>query len=478
MKGMPGMQGRTLQRLRAWLHTLQAQLLLWSVLPLTLLLIAVAFVGIRSHEQAMLEFAAARDLRQVQLEAVLIRDGLLHGTILPDGTGLEYILRIAAPGTAARLYVVDASGRVLSSLGAPVPGQDLEQHPGVQWALQRASGAVVTELADGERVLLSAARVEGMAWWVMLEEPVNTVLGSVLRFSGLVLLLAFGAGIISLLTVYFGLRTVVNPLRRLSEAAAQVGWGDFRAIEQAVGGVAEIAQLQQTLQVMAERIRGYQRGMEDYVAAITQGQEAERARLAHELHDTTIQELVALDHRLQMASRELQRGNVARAQALLQELREMGMETVANMRRLIQDLRPPYLEDLGLVPSLEALIHSLQEAHGPEIRLEVHGNPVRPAPEVELALYRIAQEALQNALRHAQARHIAVTLTFAKDEISLAVSDDGRGFAVPEQPDVFTQQGHFGILGMRERALLLGGRLHIHSAPGQGTTVAVRFPLS
>lgn len=336
----------------------------------------------------------------------------------------------------------------------------------------------MTELADGERVLLSAARVEGMAWWVMLEEPVNTVLGSVLRFSGLVLLLAFGAGIISLLTVYFGLRTVVNPLRRLSEAAAQVGWGDFRAIEQAVGGVAEIAQLQQTLQVMAERIRGYQRGMEDYVAAITQGQEAERARLAHELHDTTIQELVALDHRLQMASRELQRGNVARAQALLQELREMGMETVANMRRLIQDLRPPYLEDLGLVPSLEALIHSLQEAHGPEIRLEVHGNPVRPAPEVELALYRIAQEALQNALRHAQARHIAVTLTFAKDEISLAVSDDGRGFAVPEQPDVFTQQGHFGILGMRERALLLGGRLHIHSAPGQGTTVAVRFPLS
>ncbi len=464
------------RRLRAWLHTLQAQLLLWSVLPLSLLLLVVAFVGIRSHEEAMLDFAATRDLRQAQLEAVLIRDGLLHGTILPDGTGLAYPLRIAAPAGAERLYVVDASGRVLSSLGTPEVGQDLRQHPGVQWALQRTSGSVVTELAEGEQVLLSAARVEGVAWWVILEEPVNTVLGGVLRFSGLALLLALGAGIISLLTVYFGLRTVVNPLRRLSNAAAQVGWGDFRAIDQPVGGVAEIVQLQQTLREMAERLRGYQRGMEDYVAAITQGQETERARLAHELHDTTIQELVALDHRLQMASRELQRGNIARAQALLQELRQMGMETIANLRRLIQDLRPPYLEDLGLVPSLETLVRNLQEPHSPQMRLEVHGNPVRLPPDAELALYRIAQEALQNALRHAQAQHIAVILTFTEDEVSLAVSDDGRGFTVPGQPDVFTREGHFGILGMRERALLLGGHIHIHSAPGQGTTVVARFP--
>jgi len=446
------------------------------VLPLTLLLIGVAFVGIRSHEQAMLEFAAARDLRQTQLEAVLIRDGLLHGTILPDGTGLEYILRIAAPGSEVRLYVVDASGRVLSSLGIPEAGQNLWEHPGVRWALQRNSGTVVTELAHGERVLLSAARTEGVAWWVILEEPVDAVLGGILRFSGLVLLLALGAGVISLLTVYFGLRTVVAPLRRLSEAAAQVGWGDFGAIDQPVGGVAEIVQLQQTLQEMAERIRGYQRGMEDYVAAITQAQEAERARLAHELHDTTIQELVALDHRVQMASRELQRGNAAHAQALLQELRQMETETMANLRRLIQDLRPPYLEDLGLIPSLEALTRNLQGPHAPEMRLEVHGTPTRLAPESELALYRIAQEALQNALRHAQAQHIALTLTFAEDEVSLTISDDGRGFAVPGRPDVFTQDGHFGILGMRERALLLGGRLSLHSAPGQGTTVTVRFP--
>lgn len=468
----------SLQRLRTWLHTLQAQLLLWSVLPLTLLLIVAAFVGIRSHERAMLEFAATRDLRQAQLEAALIRDGLLHGAILPDGTGLDYPLRLAAPGAAVRLYVVDASGRVLSSLGAPKAGQDVGEDPGVRWALQQTSGSVVTELPEGERVLLSVARVEGVAWWVILEEPVDVVLGGVLRFSGLALLLALGAGIVSLLTVYFGLRTVVNPLRRLSEAAAQVGWGDLRAIDQPVGGVAEVAQLQQTLQEMAERIRGYQRGMEDYVAAITRGQEAERARLAHELHDTTTQELVALDHQLQVASRELQRGNVARVQTLLQELREMGAETIANMRRLIQDLRPPYLEDLGLAPSLEALIRNLQEPHGPQMRLEVHGNPVRLAPEVELALYRIAQEALQNALRHAQPQRVAITLTFAGDEVSLAVSDDGRGFPMPGRPDVFTQEGRFGILGMRERALLLGGRLSVHSAPGQGTTVVVRFPLS
>ncbi len=144
---------------------------------------------------------------------------------------------------------------------------------------------------------------------------------------------------------------------------------------------------------------------------------------------------------------------------------------------MIGDLRPIYLEDLGFVPALEMLPRQMQERYGLALHLAVRGDPVRLAPDIELAAYRIVQQALANVATHAQARNAWLDVTFASEHLTLVVRDDGVGFTPPEQPVDLAHQGHFGLMGMRERALLYGGQLTITSAPGQGAIITARLPL-
>jgi len=289
------------------------------------------------------------------------------------------------------------------------------------------------------------------------------------------LLLLFVA-VVALLAVSFGVLSIVRPLQELDRRAVRVAWGDFDAVEQPVGGVQEIDDLRVTLAQMAGRIRAYQGGMRDYLSAITQGQEEERGRLAHELHDVTIQGLIALKQRGQMALKAFDR-DPARAAARLQELNGLIDEEVAGLRRIIGDLRPLYLEDLGFAPALEMLPRQMQERCGLRLHLTVRGDPVRLAPDIELAAYRIVQQALANVAAHAQARNVWLDVTFTSEHLTLVVRDDGVGFAPPDQPADLAHQGHFGLMGMRERALLYGGQLTITSSPGQGATITARLPL-
>ncbi len=133
-------------------------------------------------------------------------------------------------------------------------------------------------------------------------------------------------------------------------------------------------------------------------------------------------------------------------------------------------------EEVGFVPALETLAQEAGRQGRLPVQVRLEGMPRRLSPTRELALYRIAQEALSNALRHAQAKQIWLTLRFDDTGVTLTVADDGVGFHPPEHPGRLTQEGHFGLLGMRERALLVGGRLHISSAPGQGTAISVHLP--
>ena len=234
--------------------------------------------------------------------------------------------------------------------------------------------------------------------------------------------------------------------------------------------------LRQALADMVERIQGYEAGMRDYLGAVTRGQEAERARLAREVHDGPVQQLIALGQRAEMAQRLVERGESERAQALLEELRDSELETVEELRRIIGALRPVYLEDLGFLPALEMLV---QEAAGPttaRVGLEKAGPVCRFGPAVELTAYRIVQAALNNAIQHAQAQNIVVRVRCDPDGLALSVVDDGVGFTLPPGPDILTRAGHFGLVGMQERATRVGGTLQVHTAPGEGTRVTVRLP--
>lgn len=461
--------------MRRWFRSLQAQLLLWAVLPVTFALLALAFTGVYAHQQAMRDFVAERDLWQARLVARIVEDGLIYGTIGPDGRGLSDPLLppIGEPAGQVTLIVVDGTGRALFHTNSDQVGFDLSDRPGVAEAQAGQEGFI---LAQGH-LLIAFTPVRGTDWAVLVEEPVEGLIGPILRFSGLAPIFAIVAGLLSLLVLTFGWATIVRPLQALARAAEQVSWGDDSAITQPVGGVQEVQDLQQALSEMVARIRGYEAGMRDYLGAVSRGQEAERARLARELHDGPVQALIAIGQQAEMIHRLLKQGKAEEAQTLLEELRRGDMETVEELRRLISALRPAYLEDLGFPLALEALVREAnQRSDGASVRLVQEGAICRCDPEVELAAYRIAQEALTNALQHANARNIVVRVRCDQEAIVVAVEDDGVGFILPPRPDVLTRQGHFGLVGMQERATRLDGSLTIETAPGQGTRVVARFP--
>ena len=194
-------------------------------------------------------------------------------------------------------------------------------------------------------------------------------------------------------------------------------------------------------------------------------------RLAREIHDDTIQAVVALKQRVQLAGKSVRTGN---ARETLRELEDLAEKTVENLRRLTRALRPIYLEDLGLVTALSMLANESSQAGKLNVDFRRVGEERRLSSEVELALYRIAQEALNNVKNHANASQATLSITFDK-EIKLEVTDNGIGFTVPKSPAEFAPGGHFGLLGMRERAELIGGRLEVESSVGRGTRLLVRL---
>ncbi len=462
--------------MRRWLRSLHTQLFLWAVLPVTFVIIGLAFTGVYAHQREMRDFVAERDLALARLAAWVVEDGLAHGTVGADGSGLATWMSPVVGSQPGAVIVVDGDGWALAHPDSRQVGVNLGTAPGVVAALERREGAMIVTGQDDEPVLVAFAPVGGTDWVILVQESVAGLIGPILRLSSLAPIVAVGAGILSLLILTFGWRTIVRPLQRLSQATEQVSWGDYSAIFEPVGGVQEVRDLHRALAEMVERIRGYQAGMRDYLGAVTRGQEAERARLARELHDGPVQELIALGQRAEMAQRLVERGETERTQTLLEELRSAELETVAELRRLIGALRPIYLEDLGFLPALEMLVQQTAGRAPARVRLEREDTAHRCTPEVELAAYRIAQEALNNALQHAQAQNIVVRVRCDREGLVLSITDDGVGFTLPPRPDILTQADHFGLVGMQERATRLGGTFHVRTAPGEGTQVTVRLP--
>jgi signal transduction histidine kinase len=206
----------------------------------------------------------------------------------------------------------------------------------------------------------------------------------------------------------------------------------------------------------------------DVVQRVVEAQEQERARLARELHDETGQALTSILLGLK-GLEEVADADEARASVT--ELRELVVSTLRDVRGLAVELRPAALDDFGLVPALERLADTFREKTGLDVALEARLGDDRLDPSLETTLYRIVQEALTNVLKHAEAQHVSISLVRKDGSISAVVEDDGRGFT-PEAP----QREALGLIGMRERVGLVGGRISIESAPGAGTTLAVEVP--
>jgi len=214
-----------------------------------------------------------------------------------------------------------------------------------------------------------------------------------------------------------------------------------------------------------------ERALEGLVRKTIEVQEEERRRVATEIHDGVTQQLVSIWYRLQACGRIL-RADPDRADRELAAARDLVDEALSEARIAIYDLRPSMLDDLGLSPSLRELARRQLEAEV-ELDLDVEDVAALP-PHYEVALYRIAQEAVTNIRKHAGARRVGVALRDHHDYVELTISDDGEGFEPPEG-GAQAPRTSFGLTGMTERASLVGGELEIRSTPAGGTAVSIRI---
>lgn len=233
-----------------------------------------------------------------------------------------------------------------------------------------------------------------------------------------------------------------------------------------------LAVLARALNVAQQRMDDDRRRLREIAARAFRAQETERARLAAELQEETAQSLASLLVRV-TAARRL--ADPARRDAALDDIRALLSETTDAVRGLARRLVPPALKDVGLVPALQAYAASLEEGSGTPVSLHcaaVHG---LLSPQGELALYRVVQEALANAVRHAGASRIRVVVEGDGTRVRATVSDDGAGFSVAARE---AADPCLGLFGMRERAAYAGGSAVVESAPGRGTRVTVELPVA
>ncbi len=377
------------------------------------------------------------------------------------------------------LFILDTQGHVLAhtfgngfpfdllavnalAVGESHHTQLLRSEEGLVWD---TAVPIFEGRADVVRVGLSEQRI-----WSM----VDSITGQIVL--NIVIVSLFGVGAASALTWL-----LTRPILNLVAATERVGRGDYtprvqRWADDEIGDLAEAfnVMVAQLAQAEAERVER-ERLRQFYLKRIIQAQEEERKRLARELHDETGQALASLMVGLRTVEEVI---TSEEAHQRLQDLRQVLSATLERVRNLAFELRPSVLDDLGLVAALRRYAQQHQERFGLAIEFQAVGlDGQRLPPEVETTVYRIVQEALTNAVRHAACAHISVLLQMHHRQLSVIVEDDGCGFEVQRVLGQEAGGSRLGLYGMRERAELIGGSLDIESEPGAGTTVYLRVPL-
>ena len=445
-----------------------AQLLLFIALPL--ILSAIALGSVFAHERSMRTMVGERNLRAVRVAAT----ALSSASGLQEGQHLEKVLAPLQGNSGAQVILVDARQRIVYSTEPELVGQTSTQ-PGVVEALSGHSGLLYDAEPGGDRELVIAyAPITGQEteWALVVAEPWGEALSPWLRASLLGPLILIPAIAIALSALWLAMQRVIRPLQQLDTQVAALSEGDLEAMQVPTGGIQEIQELQRAIAQMAVQLRVYQARMRSYLGVVTAAQEDERRRLARELHDQTIQDLIALRQRVQMARRKAG-GDPAGMEARFAELQSMLETTMEEVRRFSRALRPMYLEEAGLVAALQALARDARQ-EGLQVSFQIEGKAQRLAPEIELALYRIIQAALQNTVRHSRASKVSLKIEYARG-VTIRVCDDGIGFVVPQRLSDLAEAGHYGLMGMQERAQLVGALLSVTSQPGGGTEIDVRW---
>ncbi|WP_437342361.1 sensor histidine kinase [Jeotgalibacillus marinus] len=212
---------------------------------------------------------------------------------------------------------------------------------------------------------------------------------------------------------------------------------------------------------------------QEFGIQIIEAQEEERKRLSREIHDGPAQMMANVLIRSDLIERVYKDKGAEQACIEIGNLKKMVRSTLSEVRRIIYDLRPMALDDLGLIPTLRKYLNSFEEySNGTKLSFVQIGEEFRLNPKYEVSLFRLIQESVQNALKHAHAKEITVKIESRRDRIVVVIKDNGKGFDASQK-----KVGSFGLIGMRERVKLLAAEMSVNSKPGSGTIIMIQVPL-
>jgi len=290
----------------------------------------------------------------------------------------------------------------------------------------------------------------------------------------LITLFAAGGITLSLLINFWIVGAALNPLRDLGRLAKRLQSGD--PIVELKNPDPYTTRMAETLRSLFLQLEEHNRELQALSERAINAQEDERRAIAQSLHDDTGQALSMLiihldriDERIQPDEKELKK-QVADA-------RELAANSLTELRRILSGLRPAILDDLGLVPAIRWFARTNLEGVGIHVVVKATSVPLELSPAIKTTLFRIVQEAVNNIVRHAGARSVTLVLQLNEGVVQLRVEDDGRGFDPSNASRDAVELQRLGLLGIRERAELLGGEFRVESAPEKGTRLQVSIPL-
>ncbi|WP_242352490.1 MULTISPECIES: sensor histidine kinase [Anaeromyxobacter] len=438
--------------------------------------------------------------------------GVMGGTFRPDRRDFGRMLQHLRRGRTGFADLLDADGHVIASSERGRAGRAAGCTGGVRKLLEarRTTSVSCREChEDGSTPatndeLMTFAPLGSAPWAVVVRQPMAEALPT----QGAVPWYIVGFGLFLQLALvgtfaWGAAQSVTRPVGVLTFEAERIARGELgwpipdlgsdevgrlgQALERMRGALrATLAQVAEVNAQLEQRVEERTRELNDALGQVRErdadrgqllskvitAQEDERKRIARELHDETTQSLAVLAMGLEAAQDAMRAGKTPR----LDEVKAVAVRTLEDVHRLILDLRPSVLDDLGLFSAIRWYAERSLETRGISVRCEFGELDRRLPPELETALFRMCQETMSNVARHAQATAVLVQVGVEGDQLQIEIEDDGRGFDVEAAA---RREGRrpWGLLGIRERAEILGGSARIDSAPGKGTRVQVRVPL-
>jgi len=454
--------------------SLRQSITVWALIPMAIFSLIMLTFSIAWTWRNVVTVVNERNEKLAQVSAIALRG---HAKQPPPNAGeICQSLDHQSKQIRGTLYIVSGNGQIVcASSGARLTiGMTLENDLRSLIAPDRAASLSST-LGDSPYIA-SAAPIADTPWTVLLEESRANVFAPTYSFLIAMSTLMFALLVFAFLILWFGIQRIVEPLSAVTAQAERVAAG-HTFIPPDVSGPVDVEALVTAFNHMVTRLRRQRDTLHDYATRTLHSQEEERKRISRDLHDETAQDLVGLMQRIDLC--RLQAGENPQLIPALDELADLTSNTLLGVRRMSHALRPLILEDLGLVAALQTITEDLgRQLTDARISCQVIGDERRLPPETELTAFRIVQEALTNVRKHARyASWVYVTVQFQPDLLQVSVEDDGPGFRLT-QSDVRSNSDHLGLLGMKERAELLGGMLDIHSQPRQGTRVTLTLPLT